>query len=273
MEIKKTLTKEKLNILILADYSDGNRAAIHFAMRYLYCPDSVIHIIQTWQKPNFGSSMVRDLSPMLAGIANNELENLKNYLQDCYSMPDDQVNLIAFEGDLGMYFRSSYYQNKEWKVVIGSNNYETLFNHNHRMNELIDHVSEDLFILVGLEPEKSINEIFLLADTERTEISNLSLLKRITISEKPNINVCLSQIFESKEDREKRILPLIETCKGAKLSLSQIKNGVGKNELKEFSKMRGGKLIIFEKNSKRKFKNGMRTCLDSWLLKSKGIRI
>jgi len=275
MQIKEidTSIKGNSNILILADYSEGNRAAIHFAMRYLYRPGSLIHIIQTWQRPNFGSSMVRDLSPMLEGIANSELDSLKSHLQSRYSMPDDQIRLLPFEGDLPEFFKSETYQSQEWQVVMGSRNYESLFSKKSRMNELIDQVSQDLFVLVGLEDNNSISEIFMLADTPETAASNLTVLKKISISENPSINVCLSRSFETSEERESRVQALIENFKGANLSFSQVEKGEGQKEIQEFAKNRKNQLVMFEKNPKRKFQNGMKACLDSWLLKSKGIRV
>ncbi|MGZ2368174.1 hypothetical protein ACXR6G_00125 [Ancylomarina sp. YFZ004] len=270
MEIDTSI-KGKSNILILADYSEGNGAAIHFAMRYLYRPGSLIHIIQTWQKPNFGSSMVRDLSPILEGIANSELGGLKSHLQTRYSMPDDQIRLIPFEGDLPAYFKTESYKSQEWQIVMGSRNYESLFPSMSRMNELIDQVSQDLFVLVGFEDNNSISDIFMLADTSETATSNLSVLKKIAISEKPNINVCLSRSFETSEERKNRVLPLIENCKGAYLTVTQIEKGEGQNEIHKFTRKGFSQLLMFEKNSQRKFHSGMKACLNSWLLKSKGI--
>ncbi len=272
MEMNTSIKKES-NILILADYSEGNRAAIHFAMRYLYRPGSLIHIIQTWERPNFGSSMVRDLSPMLEGIANSELESLKSHLKSRYSMPDDQVRLISFEGDLPEFFKSETYQSQEWQVVMGSRNYESLFSNRSRMNELIDKVSQDLFVLLGFEDNNAISEIFMLADTPKTASSNLSVLKKIAISEKPLINICLSRSFETAEERKSRVLPLIENCKGASLTFSQVEKGEGQIETQAFAKSRRSQLLMFEKKSQRRFQNGIKACLDSWLLKSKGIRV
>tara|TARA_R110001583_G_scaffold50403_2_gene157325 strand:+ start:19114 stop:19941 length:828 start_codon:yes stop_codon:yes gene_type:complete len=268
-----TQIKENSNILILADYSDGNMAAIYFAMRYLYRPGSLVHLIQTWQKPNFGSSMVRDLSPMLENIATSELNNLKKYLQSRYSMPDDQIILISFEGDLTTFFKTATYTSQHWQVVLGSPNYENFLLRKNRMNEVIDNVSEDLFVLTGLDKDNSISEAFMLADTPKTNSSNLSVLKKIAISEKPNISVCLSSLFESQEVRKRRVLPLIENCKGAKLIFSQVEKGEGQKEIQEFLRSGKSKLIVFEKNLNRKFQNGIKSCLDSWLLKSKGIRV
>jgi hypothetical protein len=268
-----TSIKRKSNILILADYSEGNRAAIHFAMRYLYRPGSLIYIIQTWQKPNFGSSMVRDLSPMLEGIANSELGSLKSHLRSRYSMPDDQIRLIPFEGDLTAFFKTESYQSQEWQIVMGSRNYESLFSNKSRMNELIDQVSQDLFVLVGLEDNNSISEIFMLADTPVTATSNLSVLKKIAVSENPNINICLSRSFETSNERKNRVLPLIENCKGASVTFSQVEKGEGQKEIKEFARKGRSQLFMFEKNPRRKFQNGIKACLDSWLLKSKGIRV
>jgi len=271
-EIDTSIMKES-NILILADYSEGNKAAIHFAMRYLYRPGSLIHIIQTWEKPNFGSSMIRDLSPMLEGIANSELGNLKSHLQSRYSLPDDQVRLIPFEGDLPDFFQSEIYKSQEWQVVMGSRNFESLFSKKSRMNELIDQVSQDLFVLVGLEDTNSISEIFMLADTPETTTSNLSVLKKISISEKPNINVCLSRSFETVEERKLRVQALIDNCRGAGLTFSQVEKGEGQKEIQAFAKKSRSQLVMLEKNPQRKFQNSMKACLDSWLLKSKGIRI
>ncbi len=265
--------KKKSNILILADYSEGNRAAIHFAMRYLYRPGSLIYVIQTWEKPNFGSSMVRDLSPMLESIAKSELEGLKMHLQERYSMPDDQICLIAYEGNLSAFFKTEQYQSMEWQVVLGSRNYESLFTSKDRMTELVDQVSQDLFVLSGFENDYAISEIFILADTPTMASPNLSLLKKIAISENPNVNVCLSRSYGSPEDKELRQQAIIDSCKGARLTFSQVDHSVGQKELKAFSRGGKSKLIILERNPKRRLQSGLNACLDSWLLKSKGIRI
>lgn len=268
-----TSIKNKLNILILADYSDGNKAAIYFAMRYLYRPGSMVYIVQTWQKPNYGASMVRDLSPMLESIARSELDRLKTDLQSRYSMPNDQIRLISHEGSLTTFFKTSVYKSQDWQVVLGSPNYDNFLSSKNRLNEIVDNVSEDLFILNGQNNDNSISEVFVLADTLETNSSNLSVLKKIAISEKPNINVCLSSLFESPIDRKRRVLPLLENCKGSKLTFSQVEKGEGQKEIQEFSRSGKSKLIVFEKNLSRKFQNGLKACLDSWLLKSKGIRV
>jgi len=210
---------------------------------------------------------------MLEGIANSELNHLKAHLKNRYSMPDKQIRLIPFEGDLSAYFQTDSYKSEEWQIVMGSRNYESLFSNRSRMNELIDKVSQDLFVLLGFEDNNKISDIFMLADTPKTASSNLSVLKKIAISENPVINVCLSRSFETAEERKFRALPLIENCKGASLTFSQIEKGEGQKEIQAFAKNRRSQLLMFEKNSQRKFQNGIKACLDSWLLKSKGIRV
>jgi hypothetical protein len=266
-------TQENTNILILADFSEGNLAAIHFAMRYLYRPGSVIHFLQTWQKPNFGSSMVRDLSPMLQSIANSELEGLKSRLKTRYSLPDAQIRLISFEGDLPAFFKTETYQSQQWQLVLGTRDNGGSFTNMHRMTELINKVSQDLYVLTGLNRDKIITDVFMLADTQTTSSSTLSVLKKIAISERPNLSVCLASSLVSPGEKKKSVALFVENCKGAKLFFTQVENGEGQRELREFSKVEGGKLMVFERNPKRKLQNGLKSCLDSWFLKSKGIRI
>jgi len=188
-------------------------------------------------------------------------------------MPDNQIRLIPFEGDLPTYFKTESYKSQEWQVVMGARNYESLFSKKSRMNELIDQVSQDLFVLVGLEYDNSISEIFMLADTSETATSNLSVLKKISISEKPSINVCLSRSFETVEERKSRVQALIENCKDSSLTFSQVEKGEGQKEIQEFAKNSKSQLVVLEKNPQRKFQSGIKACLDSWLLKSKGIRV
>ena len=266
-------TQKNTNILILADFSEGNLAAIHFAMRYLYRPGSVIHFLQTWQKPNFGSSMVRDLSPMLESIANNELEGLKLRLKKRYSMPDDQIRLTSFEGDLPAFFKTETYLSQDWQIVMGSRDNGSLIMNRHHMTELIDKVSQDLYVLNGLKQDNIIRDVFMLADTQTTSPSTLSVLKKIATSENPNLSVCLAPSQVSSEEKKKKIDLFVENCKGARLFFTQVEKGEGQSELNEFSKLKGSKLMVFGRNPKRKLQNGLKSSLDSWLLKSKGIRI
>jgi len=217
--------------------------------------------------------MVRDLSSMLESIANNELEGLKLRLKERFALPDDQIRLISFEGDLSAFFKTETYLSQDWQLVLGTRDNGSLIMNRHRMIELIDMVSQDLYVLNGLKHDNIIRDVFMLADTHMTSQTTLSVLKKIAISENPNLSVCLAPTLVSPEEKKKRVDLFVENCKGAKLFFNQVEKGEGQSELSEFAKVEGSKLMVFERNPKRKLQNGLKSCLDSWLLKSKGIRI
>ncbi|PKQ64084.1 hypothetical protein BZG01_14965 [Labilibaculum manganireducens] len=273
MQLVSETCRTRENILILADFSDGNWDAIQFAMKYLYRTHSEIGIVQTWHRPNFGFSMVRDLSPILQKNAENELETLKRKLLSSYTLSDSQIHLFPFEGDLTAFFTSNLYAGKNWQVVMASGEDGYQLSENPRILEIIDKVGHSLYILSGWKGIGFRSDGFVLSDTNNPSQQVLEALSNITAEGKSFFRVCLNSSEQSRESTEKQKIIYRDNCRNARLLFLEAGKGNGQEEFNDFATEKGQRIMIFDQNRYRKFTRSLKSCLDLWLVRSKGIII
>ena len=273
MHIVSEAYPNKEKILILADFCDGNWNAIQFAMNYLYKTNSEICIVQTWHRPNFGFSMVRDLSPILQKNTENELEGLKRRLLSYYPLSDSEIHLISFEGDLNAFFNSSLYANKNWQVVMAANEGRYKLSENSRIAEIIDKVIHPLYIISGSKLNDCMSDGFVLSETNNPSQSVLEALSKITAQNKILLRVCINFSEQSRESFEKSKKIYTDHCRNTRMVFLEVGNGTGEQESNDFAAEIGQRIMIFDQNRYRKFTGGLKSCLGSWLVRSKGIII
>jgi hypothetical protein len=106
-------------ILVIADCQHGAMEAGRFAVRNLYDSNSRILLQQTYQKPQYGRGMLRDISPMLEKIAKEELTKLKNDMIKEFGLPAGSIGKVAFEGELSTILRTRFSNTPGLSVVVG----------------------------------------------------------------------------------------------------------------------------------------------------------
>jgi len=273
MQIVSENNQAKERILILADFSEGNCEALQFTMEFLYKKNSEIYIVQTWQKPNFGSSMVRDLSSILKNIAKDDLMGLKRNLLADYTLSDSQIRLFPFEGDLSGLFKSEFYRDGNWQVVMASSENGYQLSGNPRIIEIIDKVGQPLYILSGLKGLSSFSDVFVLSDTENPTQSIQTALGKIAVRNNVLFRVCLNSYEHLHLHIEKSKKVFLNTCSDSRLLFLETEKGDGKKEFNDFATEKGQRIMIFDQNRNRKFSGGLKSCLDSWFVRSRGISI
>lgn len=273
MQIVSESNQSNERILILADFSERNWEAIEFAMEHLYNKDSLVCIVQTWKKPNFGFSMVRDLSSILQGIAENELEDLKIKLVNKYALTESQILLYPFEGDLLEFFASALYRDKKWQVVMASAENGHVLSDNPRIIDIINSVEQPLYVLAGFEGGKAVSDVFVLPDAPQPSASILSVLEKISKQEKVLFRVCLDSTIQSRHSIDSTKTLISKACKQSQLLFLDSGNEGEYKEFRKFAKVKGRRVMVFDQNPQRKFRDGLKSCLDFWLIRSKGIYI
>jgi len=88
------------NILILTDFSGGTWDAVCFAMKLLRNRKTTINLLQTYQKPEVGQSMIRDIVPILKKISIDDLEELRRKILNQFKIPKRRVKPLSIEGNL-----------------------------------------------------------------------------------------------------------------------------------------------------------------------------
>lgn len=258
-------------ILILADFSEGNWKAIQFAMEHLYQEGSEICIVQTWQKSNFGFAMVRDLGPILQNIAVSELGGMKTKLLKNYKIQESQVKLFPFEGDLSSFFTSKLYLNQKWQVVMAPSEKTCNLTNNPRIAEIIDEIKQPLYILTGIKENTEIDDVIVFSSTKKPSNLIQSCLAKIALQKKIVFRVYLDTSTYSLSIIEacKRLFSKI--CKRSDLQFYESDNGYSQQSLENLPPEKGQRVLIFDENYQRKYNTKLKSYLDLWLVKSKGI--
>ncbi|MPQ47003.1 hypothetical protein GCQ56_08240 [Marinifilum sp. N1E240] len=260
-------------ILILADFSEGGWTAARFAMEHLYQPGSIIYILQTWQKPSYGSSMVRDLTSILQNITNSELKALKRKMLSIYPDLEKDIHLLSVEGELSQFFESDAYLNHQWQLVMSTKYKNGETSKNPRFTEIIDQVNQPLYLLNDIDYVDNIPNVFLMTSNKMVSSEVLNVLQQINAKQYSNIQVCLEDDTISQLTKEKQIKLVSNVCTNSKLRFSKLCSDNGLNQIREYERKRIPNLMIFDKNRNRKIQNKLKNYLDRWLVKSKGISI
>ncbi|MCA1757737.1 MAG: hypothetical protein LC649_09805 [Bacteroidales bacterium] len=117
---KKESNAKGRTVLVLADCLHGAMAAGRFAVRNLRDSDSRILLLQTYRKPGYGQSMLRDISPILEKVAKAELTELKNQMMKEFDLSAGSIGKATLEGDIRTVLKNWFGNTPGLSVVVGS---------------------------------------------------------------------------------------------------------------------------------------------------------
>lgn len=249
--IGNNLAKKQPAILILADFSDGSWHAIDFAMRFLYTPESTLFILQTFQNPNFGQLMVRNIIPRLKKITKYELNVLRTKVLRHFKIKAKQIKLLSFNGELVSILQSKLNLKYTYDIVIGTNSSFADSNtmQNLYVTKIINYSNSPLFILPQIFEQKEGKKILLVANPFKR--LSLQVKDRIlSICEKTNSELDILFVIE-KDSQEigKEEKAFFEKCfEGIKYTINYTKNTSVSKGIKNYVKNNYKDLIIIEKN-------------------------
>ena len=106
-------------ILVLADCLHGAIEAGRFAVRNLYDSNTRIVLLQTYNKPQYGRSMLHDITPILEKTAKEDLTKLKNEMLKEFGLPADSIGKAALEGELSEVLANGFSKTPGLSVVVG----------------------------------------------------------------------------------------------------------------------------------------------------------
>ena len=137
------------NILILTDFSGGTWDAVCFTMKFLRNGETTIKLLQTYQNPELGQFMIRDIVPILKKISIDDLEELKRKILNQFKIPKRKVKPLSIEGNLTSLLSSQLNLNDTGSVVVGLHNSipDTGFLIRRKISRVIKCSSHPLFIL------------------------------------------------------------------------------------------------------------------------------
>ena len=154
------------NILILTDFSGGTWDAVCFAMKFLRNGKTTINLLQTYQKPEVGQSMIRDIIPILKKISIDDLKELRRKILNQFEIPKRRVKPLSIEGNLASLLQNQLNLNDIDSVVVGlhSSIPDTRFLIRRKISRVIKHSSHPLFILPSRFSDSEFHKIIFVTD-------------------------------------------------------------------------------------------------------------
>ncbi|PXY01873.1 hypothetical protein DF185_04280 [Marinifilum breve] len=260
--------KNQNRILILADFSEGNQTAIDFAMNYLCTEGSKIYFIQTWQKPSYGASMVRDLAPILKDISKRELQALKAEALKNYKLDAANVELLSYEGELTEFFNTEIYKGHSWQVVFALNELHNDLNLNPRFKKIIASVNQPLYVLNNCKPWANVKSIYISNTNSNVSEPILQPLQRICAKQKCNVHIGLDINDMYIHDKANLVKLYSSACTNASIRFENLSKD-HKPELKRDDCM----LWIYNEKKTECEEKNLISYFDKWFVKSKGITV
>jgi hypothetical protein len=254
-------------ILILADFSEGNQSAIDFAIKYLYNDTTKVFLVQTWQKPSYGASMVRDLAPILQDISKRELKALKADLLTKYDLQEQEVEMLSFEGELSRFFQSEWYQNHNWQVVLGLNETNSELQYNPRFKEIVQNVNQPLYVLNNCKANQSIDNIYVWNSNSSLSLPILSSLQKVCAKQKCNVHVGLNINHITISEKAEIVKTYANACIGSNVRFEKLSESVQKPLNVD------SLLTIYHSDKSPDKERDLLSYFDKWFVKSKGITV
>ncbi|MBL7111242.1 MAG: hypothetical protein ISS19_04805 [Bacteroidales bacterium] len=253
------------NILILTDFSGGTWDAVHFAMKFLRDGEIIINLLQTYQKPEVGHSMHRDIVPILEKISIDELEDLRNKILNQFEIPKRKVKLLSIEGNLSSLLSNQLNLNDIGGVVVGLYNSipDTGFLIQRKISSVIKCSSHPLFILPGRFSDSEINKIVFITDPyNKPSVKVLDKLIYLSGKVRSEIHILFAAQDDTQDNQENIKSNIIKHFPGINVTTDYLSNA-SMDLIRNYLNLTSCNLVVIEKNNYQRFKRSFTIKLKS----------
>lgn len=241
------------NILILADFFEGSWHAICFAMRHLRNGATTINLLQTYQKPDVGHSVHRDIIPILEKISIDELEELRSKILSQFEIPKRKIKLLSIEGNLSTLLSNQLKLNDVGGVVVGLYDSipETGFLIQRKISNIIKWSSHPLFFLPGRFSDSEIHKIvFITNPYSKPSVEVLDKLKYLSSKARSEIHV----LFTARDNQDDIKSNIFKHLSGITVTTDYLRNA-SMDLIQNYLNQTSCDLVVIEKNNYQRFKS------------------
>lgn len=100
--MKKNLNNQEnrkdRKLLVLCEFLDGAWDSIRFSIQHLIRKQQGLVLVQAYQKPHMGQSLLNDFTGLQGKFARQELQKLKEKAVQSFDLDEQQIALCPFEG-------------------------------------------------------------------------------------------------------------------------------------------------------------------------------
>jgi len=201
MALKEYKNNNTKTVVILAECWNGAVNASRFAARLLFNENTRIILLHTYMRPSTGIIMIRDITPILKKIAEEELVTLENRLVNEFELPAENIEKIAIEGNLGDIMETYFGHYTNLSVVLGPGMDNQYFKDSCRntVKTIMNARPRPLFLISDFITLIEKNRINIITEKEENvSQAYIDFLEDISADYKPRIEIISS-------DNQKRI--------------------------------------------------------------------
>jgi len=245
------------NILILADFIEGTWDAICFTMRYLRNGGTTINLLQTYQKPDVGHSVHRDIIPILEKISIDELEELRSKILSQFEIPKRKIKLLSIEGNLRYLLSNHLKLNDVGGVVVGLYDSipETGFLIQRKISNIIKWSSHPLFFLPGRFSDSEIHKIVFITDPySKPSLEVLDKLKYLSSKARSEIHILFTAQNDTQDNQDDIKSNIFKHLSGITVTTDYLRNA-SMDLIRNYLNLTSCDLVVIEKNNYQRFKS------------------
>jgi hypothetical protein len=120
--MREKSSKNQKVILIIADCYHGVLNAGRFAIKHLFDENSKIVLLQTYDAPATGESVINKISPLLNKIADRELNEFKGIFLKEFKIAEDNIETFVRKGELDEVLNSEFGSETKFSIALGADN-------------------------------------------------------------------------------------------------------------------------------------------------------
>ena len=239
------------NILIHTDFSGGTWDAVCFAMKFLKNRETTINLLQTYQKPEVGQFMIRDIVPILKKISIDNLKELRRKILNQFEIPKRKVKPLSIEGNLNSLLSNQLNLNDIDSVVVGlySSIPDTAFLIKHKISRVIKCSSHPLFIIPHRLSDSEIHKIVFVTDPYNQPSEKvLDKLRYLESLARSGIHILFVAQNDTHDISENIKSNIIKQLSGIKVTTDSL-NNVSMDLSQNYLDLASLNLVVIEKNN------------------------
>jgi hypothetical protein len=263
------------NILISTDFSGGTWDAVCFAMKFLRNGETTINLPQTYQKPEVGQSMIRDIVPILIKISIDDLKELRRKILNQFEISKRRLKSLSIEGNLNSLLSNQLNLNDIDSVVVGlhSSIPDTGFLIRRKISRVIKCSSHPLFILPGRFSDSEFHKIIFVTDTYNLPSAKvLDKLRYLESLARSGIHILFIVQNDTHVIPENIKSNIIKHLSGFKVTTDYLHNAsIDLNQ--NYQDLASHNLVVIEKTNYQRFRRSITKNLKLSLNRANGIPV
>ena len=247
------------NILILTDFSGGAWDAVCFTMKFLRNGETTIKLLQTYQNPELGQFMIRDIVPILKRISIDDLKELRRKILNHFEIPKRKVKPLSIEGNLNSLLSNQLNLNDIDSIVVGlhSSIPDTGFLIRRKISKVIKCSSHPLFILPSGFSDSEIHKIVFITDPyNQPSAKVLDKLRYLESLVRSGIHILFIVQNDTHDILENIKSNIIKHLSGIKVTTYYLNNASMDNN-QNYLDLVSRNLVIIEKTNYQKFRRSI----------------